>query len=163
MAGDSARAVASLEPGSRMRLTSIARTRSRQRLASGPRMTSRPMLRAAPSAAATWPCGSERVTVKASCSGGDDGAALEHGAQALDVGGGPVGQVAQGALTDLAVLAVGFAQQDGGGRGAVRDGFDIHGVIGVDSGFWYKSQMRDYMATLWPVSGAFLPGLPPVS
>ena len=46
--------------------------------------------------------------------GGDDGAALEHAAQAFDVGGGPVGEVAQGALTDLAVLAIGLAQQDGG-------------------------------------------------
>ena len=59
--------------------------------------------------------------------GGDDGAALEHAAQAFDVGRGPVGQIAQGALTDLAVLAVALAQQDGGRRVPVRDGFDIHG------------------------------------
>jgi hypothetical protein len=58
---------------------------------------------------------------------GDDGAALEHGAQALDVGGIPMGEVEQGALVDLAVLAPAFAQQDGGGRGAIGDGLDVHG------------------------------------
>ena len=36
--------------------------------------------------------------------GGDDGAALEHAAQAFDVGGWPVGEIAQGALTDLAAF-----------------------------------------------------------
>ena len=103
-------------------------------------MRSRPILRAVPRAAATWPCGSAAGDGEGVVLGGDDGAAFEHAAQALDVGGGPVGQVAQGALTDLAVLAVGFAQQDGGGRVPVRDGFDIHGVNGVDSGFVSTSQ-----------------------
>ena len=46
---------------------------------------------------------------------GDDGAALEHAAQALDVGGRPIGEVAERAFPDLAVLAVAFAQQDGWG------------------------------------------------
>ena len=67
--------------------------------------------------------------MKASRSGGDDGAAFEHAAQAFDVGGGPVGEVAEGALTDLAVLAIALAQQDGRGRVPVGDGFDIHGGI----------------------------------
>jgi hypothetical protein len=70
VSGERARAVASFETGSRMRLTSMARTRSRQRLPSGPRMPSRPSRRAVPTAAATWPCGKERVTVKASRSAG---------------------------------------------------------------------------------------------
>jgi hypothetical protein len=47
--------------------------------------------------------------------GGNDGATLEHAAQALDRGGRPVREVAEGAFTDLAVLAVALAQQDGGG------------------------------------------------
>ena len=55
--GESARAAASLEAGSRIRPTIMARTRSRQRLPSGPRIRSRPILRAVPRAAATWPCG----------------------------------------------------------------------------------------------------------
>ncbi len=59
--------------------------------------------------------------------GWDDGAALEHAAQALDVGRGPVGEVAEGAFADLAVLAKALAQEDGGGRVAVRDDVDIHG------------------------------------
>jgi hypothetical protein len=42
-------------------------------------------------------------------------AALEHRPEPLDQRLWPVGQVAQGALFDPAVLAVGFAQQNGGG------------------------------------------------
>ena len=38
--------------------------------------------------------------------GGDDSAASQHTAQAFDMGGGPVGEVAEGALTDPALLAV---------------------------------------------------------
>ena len=56
------------------------------------------------------------------------GTALEDGAQALDMGGVPGGEVEQGALMDLAVLAPAFAQQDGGGRGAVGDGLNVHGA-----------------------------------
>jgi hypothetical protein len=47
-------------------------------------------------------------------SGGDDGAALEHATQAFDMGGRPVGEVAEGAFTKPTVLAVRLAQQDGG-------------------------------------------------
>ena len=61
--------------------------------------------------------------------GGDDGAAFEHAAQALDVGGRPIGEVAERALPDLAVLAVALAQQDGRRRVPVGDGFDIHGSM----------------------------------
>jgi len=57
----------------------------------------------------------------------DDGAAFEHAAQALNVRPGPVREIAQGSLPDLAVLAVTFAQEDGWGRLAVGDGFDVHG------------------------------------
>ena len=35
---------------------------------------------------------------------GDDDTALQHAAQALDMGLGPVGEIAQGALLDLAAL-----------------------------------------------------------
>src|SRR6202034_1751211 len=60
---------------------------------------------------------------------GDDGAAFEDAAQAFDMGRGPVGEIAEGALPDLAVFTVALAQQDGGGRVPVGDGFDIHGGI----------------------------------
>jgi hypothetical protein len=51
----------------------------------------------------------ERVTI-----GGDDGAALQHAAQALDMGWLPIGEVAECALTDLAILPVALAKEDGG-------------------------------------------------
>ena len=79
--------------------------------------------------------------------GGDDGATLEHAAQPFDVGGGPVRQVAQGALTHLAALAIALAQQDGGRRVPIGDGFDIHDQAWSDPGASYKSQDLDYMAT----------------
>src|SRR5689334_6225772 len=78
---------------------------------------------------------------------GDDGAALEHAAQAFDVRGRPVGEVAQRAFADLAVVAIALTQQDGRGRVPVRDGFDIHRPSSVDLTARYKSQMRYYMAT----------------
>src|SRR5207302_724407 len=37
--------------------------------------------------------------------GGDDGAPFEHAAQPFYVGGGPVGEIAEGALTNLAAFA----------------------------------------------------------
>ena len=51
--GDAGTAVASLELGSRIQLTTRARMRSRQRLPSGPSNRSRPILRAVPRAAST--------------------------------------------------------------------------------------------------------------
>ena len=56
------------------------------------------------------PCDGEGIVL-----GGDDGAALEHTAQAFDVRGRPIGEIAQGALTDLAVLSVALAQENGRG------------------------------------------------
>ena len=47
--------------------------------------------------------------------GGDDGATLEHTAQAFDVGRWPVREVAESALADLAVLSVALAQENGRG------------------------------------------------
>jgi hypothetical protein len=79
-----------------------------------------------PRAAATWPCGRLRVRVKASYSGRYEGAALEHAAQAFDVGRGPAGEVAQRPFADFALVAKALAQEYGGRRVPVRDGFDIH-------------------------------------
>jgi hypothetical protein len=58
--------------------------------------------------------------------GGNDGAALEHAAQAFDMSGGPVGEVAKRAFAHLPLVAVALAQEDRGWRVPVRDGFDIH-------------------------------------
>lgn len=47
---------------------------------------------------------------------GNEGIALEHAAQAFDAGDRPMREVARGALMDPAVLPVGLAQQDSGGK-----------------------------------------------
>ena len=60
---------------------------------------------------------------------GHRGAPLEQDAQSLDESGRPAGEVGEGALLDLAALAIGLAEQDGGRGGAVGHGFDVHGYI----------------------------------
>ena len=57
---------------------------------------------------------------------GDVCGAAQDGAERLELGRRPVGEVAEGAVLDLAVFAVAFAQEDGGRGGAVGDGGDIH-------------------------------------
>ena len=58
---------------------------------------------------------------------GHRGASLEQDAQSLDESGRPAGEVGEGALLDLAALAIGLAEQDGGRGGAIGHGFDVHG------------------------------------
>ena len=58
---------------------------------------------------------------------GDHRAALQDATQALDVGTGPIGEIAERALSDLAVLPVALTQENGWRRVTVGDGFDIHG------------------------------------
>ena len=57
------------------------------------------------------------------------GAALEQDTQALDQGGGPFGEIGQGAFFDFSAEAVGLAQQHGGRGVPVGDGLDIHGYV----------------------------------
>ena len=52
--------------------------------------------------------------------------AAQQTAQCLDSRAGPGGQVRQRSVLDLAVFAVGFAQQDSGGRVAIGNLGDIH-------------------------------------
>jgi hypothetical protein len=59
--------------------------------------------------------------------GRQHGATLEQGAQTFDQGRRPVAEIEQRAFLDLVAVAIALAQQDGGGRIAVGDGFDIHG------------------------------------
>jgi hypothetical protein len=59
----------------------------------------------------------------------------------------PVGEVQQGALLDLARLAVALAQQDGGGRVAIGDRFDIHGSMLPTAPRSNNQNPSDYMAT----------------
>src|SRR6202022_449067 len=55
-------------------------------------------------------------------------AALQQGAQPFDDLGRPIGQVGDGALLDLAGVAIALAQQDRGRRVSGGDRFDIHGT-----------------------------------
>ena len=57
--------------------------------------------------------------------GGDGEAALEQEAQAFDEVVGPFGEVGEAAFLDLAVVAIGLAQEDGRGRGAVEDALAV--------------------------------------
>ena len=127
MAGDSARAAASLDAGSRMRLTRRARTRSRQRSSAGAEDTveadvARGAERSGDVAVRQAADDGEGVTL-----GGNDRAAFEDAAQTFDVSCGPVGQIAQCALTHLAAFAVALAQQDRRRRVPIRNSFDVHG------------------------------------
>ena len=79
---------------------------------------------------------------------GDDGAAFE---QHLETGNSlarPVGQVQQGALLDLAAIAVALAQQDGGGRVPVGDRFDVHGSMIDHYLALCNHKLPNYMATI---------------
>ena len=66
VASVSPRAVASFEPGSRMRAVTIASTRLRCGEGTGSMSRSRRSVRSVPSTAATWPWGRERTMSKAS-------------------------------------------------------------------------------------------------
>ncbi len=55
------------------------------------------------------------------------GSSREEGAQSRDESGRPPGAGGEGALLDLAGFTRGFAQPEGGRRGAVGDGFAVPG------------------------------------
>jgi hypothetical protein len=57
----------------------------------------------------------------------DEGLALEDAAEGEDLGGGPIREVGESALDDLAVAAGALAEEDGGRGVAVGDGFHVHG------------------------------------
>jgi hypothetical protein len=64
---------------------------------------------------------------KRGLAGGNNGAPPQHTAQAFDMRHRTVGEVAQGAFANLAILPIAFAQENGWRRIPVGDGFDIHG------------------------------------
>ena len=57
--------------------------------------------------------------------GADEGFVLEQLAEGVDLGGGPGGEIGEGAFADLGA----FAEEDGRGRVAVGDDLDVHGNI----------------------------------
>ena len=65
--------------------------------------------------------------VEGAVEAGDGPPAAEQDLEAVDEVGGPLGEVGQGALFDLARFTVGLAQEDGGRGVAVGDSLDVHG------------------------------------
>src|SRR5271157_2481260 len=59
--------------------------------------------------------------------GWNDDAALQDGAQALDMLRRPVRQIEQRALADALAVPIALTQENGGRRATVRDDLDIHG------------------------------------
>ena len=59
--------------------------------------------------------------------GVDESLTAEDAAQRFDGGGRQLGEVGEGALLDVAAGAVGLAQEDGWGGGAIGHALDIHG------------------------------------
>src|SRR5262249_17298639 len=59
--------------------------------------------------------------------------ALQERAKTFDQLGGPGGEIGQGALSDPAILAKALAQQDGRGRAAIGDRFNVHGATSSTS------------------------------
>jgi hypothetical protein len=62
-----------------------------------------------------------------SVGGGDERFAFEDTAEGVDLGGGPRGEVGEGAFDDFGALAEALAEKDGGRGVAVGDRFDVHG------------------------------------
>jgi hypothetical protein len=79
---------------------------------------------------------------------GNGGSAPENLARSGDPLGRPVGEVGEGAVVNLAILAEGFAEEDGGRRTAVVDDRNIH----VDILAWFSRNYRHnptlYMTTI---------------
>jgi hypothetical protein len=59
----------------------------------------------------------------------DGGGTLEDGAEGIDLGRRPMRKIGEGAVEDFAVLAEGFAEEDGGRGVAVGYGGNVHAYI----------------------------------
>ena len=73
--------------------------------------------------------------------------APQQAAEGFDADRGPVGEVGEGAVLDLAVVAKGFAQEDGGRGVAVGDGGDIHDFCISLRSLHVKENICIYMTT----------------
>ena len=103
--------------------------------------------RSMPSTAATWPCGSARLMVKASWPGGMTVPPLSRVRRPSTSSGGQSVRLSSVRFLTLPAVAIGLAQEDGGRRGAVRDGLDVHGRIIPAICRESKARNEDYMAT----------------
>ena len=127
MSAASPRAVASFEPGARMRATIRAMVRSRSGEAGGGEGAVEAQLAQRCEHCGDVAVGARAGDIEGGGEVGDGGAAFEQDSQSFDHHGRPLRQVGEGAFTDLAGLAIGFAQQDGGRGVSVGDGLDVHG------------------------------------
>jgi hypothetical protein len=73
--------------------------------------------------------------------------AAEQALEGVDAGGGPSREVGEGTVLDLAVLAEGFPEEDGGRGGAVGDGGHVHASIVSQICYHYKMIINIYMTT----------------
>ena len=88
-------------------------------------------------------------------SGGSDGSrAFQDGTQGIDLSEGPMGEVGEGAVVDLAVEAEGFAEEDGGRGVAVGDGSHVHAYIIHLFARKNKHKIATYMTTAKQVNSA---------
>ena len=71
----------------------------------------------------------------------------QEAAQRVDPGERPGGEVGEGAVLYLTVLAEGFAEEDGGRRGAVGDLRDIHADTILSVSLYVNTSLAYYMTT----------------
>ncbi len=122
--------MASFERGSRTRAAIIAAAKERIREGRRSSSLSRPSFRAVPADGGDMPVGSGAQDLEGVVHRLQGDAALEQDAQPPDDLVGPLREVGEGALADLAVLAEGLAQQDGGRGVPVEHAFNVHGHHG---------------------------------
>jgi hypothetical protein len=79
--------------------------------------------------------------------GAEGGGAVEDGAEGVDLSRGPVGEISESTVADLAVLAEGFAEEDGGRGVAVGDGSDVHAYSINQIIIQYNRKLAHYMTT----------------
>src|SRR5207244_4585323 len=74
-------------------------------------------------------------------------ATTEDMAKSFDLRRGPMGEIRQGTVTDLAVLTVALAQKDGRRGATVRDGNHVHDCMVGSSILLVKAYVVTYMTT----------------
>ena len=80
--------------------------------------------------------------------GTDGSGALQDGAQGVDFGWGPVGEIGDGSVADFAVVTEALAQEDGGRGIAVGDDGDVHVYMIGQLARDYKHNSTISMTTL---------------
>ena len=73
---------------------------------------------------------------------------MQKAAQALDKVRGPLGEISNRAVPNLAIEAIGFAQKDAGRRAAIADAFDKHGYVFAQKNNINMSHVKDKYAIL---------------